>query len=79
MDTVARLDDPGQALDIEVDEVARSLVFVAHHRRRRIERTQTVHAGTAQDAAHGGPAQSQCLGDAPTVVAKMAKGHHLLL
>jgi hypothetical protein len=48
-------DDPRQALDIEVDEVARPFVLVAHYRRRRIERTQPVHAGAAQDAADRGP------------------------
>jgi len=34
----------GQVLDIEVDQVAGMLVFIANHRRRRIERTKPVHA-----------------------------------
>jgi hypothetical protein len=37
MDAMATLDDPSQPPDIEVDKVARPLMFVTHHRRRRIE------------------------------------------
>lgn len=42
---VAGLDDAGQALDIEVDEITRMLVLVAHDGLRRIERAQPVGAG----------------------------------
>jgi len=51
--------DPAQALHVEMDHIAGMLVFVANHRRRRIERAQTVQSGTAQDAADRGPAESQ--------------------
>jgi len=69
VNTMAGFDDPRQTLDVKVDEAARALVFVAHHGRRRIERTQPVHAGPAQDTAHRGATDSHCLGDPPTVVA----------
>lgn len=37
VDAMARLDDPGQALDIEVDQIAGMFVFIANHGRGRIE------------------------------------------
>ncbi len=77
MDAMAWLDDPGELFDIEVDEIAWTLVLVAHHRRRRIKRTQPVHAGPAQDATDSGPAQSQRLRDPPAVVAQPAKSQNL--
>lgn len=36
VDAVSGLDDARQALDVEVDEVTRMRVLVAHHRRRRV-------------------------------------------
>jgi len=39
MDAAAGFDDPRQTLDIEVDQVAGMGMLVAHHRRRRIERS----------------------------------------
>ena len=44
VDAVAGLDDAGQPLDIKVDQVAGTMVFVAHHRRRR---ARPVHARSA--------------------------------
>ena len=78
MDAMARLDDAGQPLDIEVDETAWALVLVAHHRRGRIERLEPVHPIAAKDAAHRGTAYVQCLGDPPAVVAQSAKSQNIL-
>src|ERR1017187_10129412 len=50
-DAVAGADDTGQALDVEVDQIARTLVFVALNRRRRVERAQAIHSGAAQNSA----------------------------
>ena len=55
VDAVAGLHDARQALDIEVDEAARPLVFVAHDRRRRIERLKPVHAVAAKGVNVGIP------------------------
>ena len=77
VNAVAGLDDPGQALDIEVDQAARTLVFVTHDWGRRIERREPVHALAAQDAADGRPTQAQRVGDAPAVVAQPAKRQNL--
>ena len=77
MHAMAGLDDPRQTLDVEVNQVARMLVFVAHHRWRRVEGTQPVESGAAQDAAHRGPAQAQGDNDPPAVVAQPAKRQNL--
>ena len=77
MDAMARLYDPGQPFDIEVDEIARPLVLIAHHRRRRIERAQPVHTRPAQDPAYRGAAETKRLGDAPAVVAQPPKSQNL--
>jgi hypothetical protein len=71
------LGEARQALDIEVDQVAGPLVFLAQPRRRRVERTQPVHAVAAQDAAYRGPAETKRPGDPPAVVAKPAKSQNL--
>jgi hypothetical protein len=77
VDAMAWLDDPRQALDVEVDEVSGALVFVTHDRRRRIERSQPVHAGPAQNAAYRGPAELQLARDPPAVPAQPAKRQNL--
>ena len=73
VDAMAGLDDTGQALDIEVDQIAWMFVLVAHHRRRRIQRAQPVEPGPAQDAADSGTAQSQRQADAQAVIAQPAQ------
>ncbi len=70
---MARLDDAGQAFDAEVDHAARVPVLVAHHRRRRVERAQTVHCGPAQDADYGGTAELELTRDPPAVPAQTAQ------
>lgn len=74
VNAMAGLDDAGQALAIEVDQVAWALVLVAHDGRRRVERTEPVHARPAQDAADRGAAEVQFAGDPPAVVTQPAKG-----
>jgi hypothetical protein len=46
-----RLADAGQALDVEVDQVAGALMFIADHGRWRVKRAQAVHSGTAHFGA----------------------------
>jgi hypothetical protein len=75
-DTMGGFADPRQTLDIEVDQVARALVLIGNHGRRRIERTQPVHAGAAKDTAHGGPGDLEFVGDAPAVPAQPAKNQN---
>ena len=77
VNAVSGLDDAGQALDIEVDEVAWAGMFVAHDRGRRIERLEPVHAVAAQNAADGGAAEMQGVGDPAPVVAQLAKSQNL--
>jgi len=77
VDAMAGLDDPGQALDIKMDEAARVLMLIPNHRGRRVERAQTVEPRAAQNAAHRGPAQAQCVSDAPAVVTQPAKSQNL--
>jgi len=73
---VAGLADAGQALDIEVNQVTRMLVFVSNHRRRRVERAQAVQSRPAQNAADGGPAELEFVGDPPAVPALPAKNQN---
>ncbi len=70
---MARLDDASQALDIEVDQVAGMLVFIAQHRWRRVEGTKAVQSQAAQDAADGGSAEGQFSRNAPAIPAQMAQ------
>src|ERR1035437_5447837 len=76
-DAMPGLADAGQALDVEVDQIARTLVFVALDRRRRVERAQAIHPGAAQNAADGGAAELEFAGDAPAVPAQPAKSKNL--
>ena len=73
---MARPDDARQALDVEVNQIAGPLMFVTDHRWRRIERTQPIQAGAAQDATHRGPAQAEGEGDPAAVVAQPAKSQN---
>jgi hypothetical protein len=76
MDAMTGAHDAGQALDIEVDQVARMSMFVAQHGRGRVERAQAAHSGTAQNATDRGPAEAQFAGDAPAVPAQPAKSQN---
>ena len=69
VDAMTRLDDAGHALDIEADQVAGTLLFVADNRRGRVERAQAGEAGAAEDAANGAPAERDLACDAPAVPA----------
>jgi len=64
-------------LDVEVKQISGMLVLIAHDGRRRIERAQTIESQAAQDAADGGPAQSQLPRDAPAVPTQAAQPLHL--
>src|ERR1035437_5891303 len=76
-DAMPGLVEPRQALDVEVDQVAGVLVFVALDRWRRIKRAQAIHPGAAQNAADGGAAELEFSGDAPAVPAQPAKSKNL--
>ena len=76
-DAVSRFLDARQALDVEVNQLAGMLVLIAHHRRGRIERTQAVQPGAAQNPTYRGPAQLQFAGDLPAVAALPAKFKNL--
>src|SRR5208282_1177757 len=63
-DAVARLDDAGELLDVEMQQIARRGVLVADDGDFRFQHVPPVELQTGQDAAHGGLAQAQLLSDA---------------
>jgi hypothetical protein len=65
---VARPADTRQTLDVEVNRVAGSLVFVANHRGED-RADATVQSGPAQDAVHRSSTQLQFAGDTPAAAA----------
>ena len=52
-DAVAGPYDAAEFLDVQVQQIARRGVLVAHHRRRRLEPRQPIHPLTGKPAAHG--------------------------
>ncbi len=68
--------DARQALDIEVDQVARMLVFVANYGRGRVKRAEPIHSGATQDSAYGGSTEFEFVGDAPAVPTLPAKNQN---
>ena len=53
----------GHALDVEMEQIAGSGVFVTHHRWRGMQMTPAVQLSALQDAADGGGAEMGGLGD----------------
>ena len=53
----------GHALDVEVEQIARSGMLVAHDRRSGMEMAPAVEVSALQNAADGGGAESGGLGD----------------
>jgi hypothetical protein len=62
-----------------VNEIAGPPVLIAHGRRRRIERAQSVHASPAEDAADRRPAQTQSVSDPPAVVPQPAESQNVFI
>ena len=52
-----------ELLGVEVQQFARPLALVAHHRRRRVERSETAEPQPAQHRAHGRARQAELAGD----------------
>jgi len=67
----------GQALDVEVDQIARTLVFVALNRRRRVERAQAIHFRRGAKFGRWWPGLDRVRGDSPAVPAQPAKSKNL--
>src|ERR1035437_1360876 len=63
-DAMRRSDDTSQLLDIQVQQVARSLMFVARVHRHGLQVAHAVELQATQDAADGGPTQAGVLRDA---------------
>jgi len=53
----------GHAFDVEMEHVAGSGMFVAHHRWSRMEIAPTAEMGAAQNTADGGGTEQRSLGD----------------
>ncbi len=63
-DAVAGLDDTGQLLDVDVQQIAGGGVFVAHDGDFRLQHADLVQLQPGQDTADGGAAQAGSLGNA---------------
>ncbi len=71
-DAVARSVEAAELLDVDVDELAGVLAFVAPYRLGRFERLEAVEAEPPQDTADGGGRDAELGGDlcaAPTLPA----------
>src|SRR5208283_2395501 len=63
-DAVARLDNAGQLLDVEMQQIAGGSMFVTHDGYLGLQHFDLVELQSGQNAAHRGPAQPSGLGDA---------------
>src|SRR5258708_23000175 len=61
----------GHSLDVEMQQIARTRMFIAHHRRGGMAITPTIEMRPPPNAGHGGGAEGGGLGDLfnPTVLA----------
>jgi len=75
-DPMPRAENASQTLDVEVNQVARALMLIAHHWGRRIERAQAIHPGAAQQAANSRPAELEFAGNAPAAPARATKSQN---
>src|SRR5215469_15778915 len=62
-DAVAHTRDTPELLGVEVDQLARALALVAHHRRLVIQRRQPVQAQPAQNPADRGHRHAELASD----------------
>jgi hypothetical protein len=53
--------EAGHALDVEMEEIARKGMLIAHHRRPRMQIAPAAETSAAQNAADGGRAESGAL------------------
>src|SRR5258708_7793086 len=53
----------GHSLDVEMQQIARTRMFIAHHRRGGMQITPTIEMSPPQNAGHGGGAEGGGLGN----------------
>jgi hypothetical protein len=54
----------GHSLDVEMQHISREGMFITHHRRAGMQIAPAMQSGALQDAADGGRAETDGLGDA---------------
>src|SRR5579885_1003358 len=62
-DAVAEAVDAAELFGVDVHQFARPLAFIAHHRRRRVERREAAEPEPAQHRANGRARQAEFPGD----------------
>ena len=81
-DAVADPVDPAQGLDIDVDQLARSVPLIADHRWPGLEQDQPIEAEPAQDQPDRGQGHAECPGNRraghPFAAQRLDPGHLLL-
>ena len=77
-DAVADLVEAAELLDVDVDELAGVLAFVASHQLGRLEVPEAAQAGAVEDAADRGRRDPGGLGDVPAREALAAQPDHLI-
>ena len=77
-DPVAYLPEAGQGLDIDVDQVARSLPLVALHRRSGLQVAESPQAQPAEGSGNGGEGSRQQPGDVAQMQPLVTEIHGLL-
>src|SRR6188474_2655360 len=77
-DAVADLVEAAELLDVDVDELAGVLAFVAPHRLGRLEVPEAAQAGALEDAADRGGRDPGGLGDVLAREAPAAQRDHLI-
>src|SRR5829696_7825045 len=77
-DAVADLVEAAELLDVDVDELAGVLAFVAPHRLRRLEVPEAAQAGALEDAADRSGRDPGGLGDVLARKALAAQRDHLI-
>src|SRR5215207_7667673 len=78
VDAVADLVEAAELLDVDVDELARVLAFVAPHRLGRLEVPEAAQAGALEDAADRSGRDPGGLGDVLAREAPAAQRDHLI-
>jgi hypothetical protein len=77
-DSVPHLAEPGQSLDVDVDQVTGPLPLVALHRRYGLQVSQTAQSETVQSPGNGGERRLEQPGDVPEVQALVTEVDSLL-
>ena len=77
-DPVPHLAEPGQSLDVDVDQVTGPLPLVALHRRFGLQVSQTAQSETVQRPGNGGEGGLEKPGDVTEVLALVTENDSLL-